>query len=94
MLLLAFGTTFCEAPQPFATADAGAGFERSKINSRTEFVPVRVAGTGDDGLPVIEPVANGGAASLFQLSLADGMCIIPAGRSVSHGRRLAWRPFS
>lgn len=84
----------CGEPlRPFATASVCAGFERRKAIGRTEYLPARVRQVGRDGLPVVDPVGRGGSASLFPLCAADGMCIVPAGASVSYGDRLAWQPF-
>ena len=45
---------------------------------RLEFVPVRVIGLDDHGLPLLEKLERGGSARLWPLIVADGLAKIPA----------------
>jgi molybdopterin molybdotransferase len=61
--------------QPNAALTKEAFAHRS---GRLEFVPVRVIGLGDHGLPLLEKLGRGGSARLWPLIVADGLAKIPA----------------
>jgi molybdopterin molybdotransferase len=47
-------------------------------SGRLEFVPVRVGGLDDRGVPLLEKLGRGGSARLWPLIVADGLASIPA----------------
>jgi len=62
---------------------------------RTEFVPARIVGHGDDGLPTIEKLGRGGSARLMPLVAADGLAEIDGGvGDVPAGACVRFHPFS
>ncbi|WP_193187465.1 molybdopterin molybdotransferase MoeA [Nisaea sediminum] len=65
-------------PKPFAPLQAVAGFEIRKKPGRAEFLPVRMAGSDPSGLPVVVAQRQTSSATLFPLSEADGIVILPA----------------
>jgi molybdopterin molybdotransferase len=80
--------------RPFAPLQAVAGFEMRKKPGRAEFLPVRLAGTDSSGLPVVEVRRQTSSATLFPLSKADGIVILPAEtESIGPGDRLQLRLF-
>lgn len=56
---------------------AVSGFDYAKKPGRTEFVPVRVAGHTDVGIPVVEMLGRGSSASLSAMAAADGIALLP-----------------
>ncbi|MFI0845562.1 gephyrin-like molybdotransferase Glp [Mesorhizobium sp. IMUNJ 23232] len=56
---------------------AVAGFAYDKRLGRTEFVPVRITGRDDLGLPVLDMLGRGSSASLMAMALADGIAMLP-----------------
>jgi len=81
-------------PRPFASVRAAAGFSLRKKAGRTEFIAVRLSGCEDGNLPVVEAQRHTSSASLFPLSSADGIAVIPAETTrVRPGDRLALRLF-
>lgn len=56
---------------------AVAGFRYNKRVGRTEFVPVRIAGRDNIGLPVLEMLGRGSSASLVAMAMADGVALLP-----------------
>lgn len=54
-----------------------AGFTYRKTIGRTEFVPVRIAGHDNTGLPIVEMLERGSSASLMAMALADGIAMLP-----------------
>ena len=80
--------------RPFAPLQAVAGFEMRKKPGRAEFLPVRLAGTDPSGLPVVEALRQTSSATLFPLSKADGIVILPAEtEATGPGERLQLRLF-
>lgn len=80
--------------RPFAPLQAVAGFEMRKKPGRAEFLPVRLAGTDPSGLPVVEAQKQTSSATLFPLSEADGIVILPAEtETTAPGDRLQFRLF-
>jgi molybdopterin molybdotransferase len=62
---------------------------------RTDFVPVRIAGRSETGLPLLEPLARAGHAQLRPFVLADGIAELPAGLGdVLPGAPLVYHPFA
>jgi len=62
---------------------------------RTEFVPARIVGHGDDGLPIVEKLGRGGSARLMPLVAADGLAEIDGGvGDVPAGACVRFHPFS
>jgi molybdopterin molybdotransferase len=75
--------------QAALTADA---FKHSP--GRTEFVPVRVAGSDDSGRPLLEKLGRGGSARLRPLVLADGLAEIPSDQTdLGKGAPIAFHAF-
>jgi molybdopterin molybdotransferase len=61
---------------------------------RTEFVPARICGVSENGVPRIEKLGRGGSARLRPLVLADGFAEIPAeAGELEAGNALAFHPF-
>ncbi len=61
---------------------------------REEYRPARRIGTDADGLPLVEPLGDGGSASFGPLIDADGLLRLPAARArFEAGDRLAFLPF-
>lgn len=80
--------------QPFAPLQAIAGFEMQKKPGRAEFLPVRLTGTDPSGLPIVEARPQTSSATLFPLSEADGIVILPADTvATGPGDRLQLRLF-
>ncbi len=78
----------------FATTPARAGFEWHRKPDRAEVFPVHLAGYDDAGAPILERLGNSASATLFPLTEADGLALIPATTErVSHGDMLFWQPF-
>jgi molybdopterin molybdotransferase len=76
-----------------AAAIAGEGFDRKP--GREEYVPARIAGYDDAGLPVLERAGRAGSARLKPLSQADGLLWLPAACvRVVPGDALRFHPFS
>jgi molybdopterin molybdotransferase len=60
---------------------------------RTEFVPVLIAAEAGDR-PVVEPLGHGSSATLYPLSHADGVVVVPAEcASLEDGDLVSWLPF-
>lgn len=56
---------------------AVAGFEYGKKAGRTEFVPVRIAGRSEAGVPIVEMLGRGSSANLSAMAAADGIALLP-----------------
>lgn len=56
---------------------AVSGFAYAKRPGRTEFVPVRITGRTDAGLPVATMLERGSSASLSAMAAADGIALLP-----------------
>ena len=65
-----------QGPRPPVAARTGATFAHR--SGRREFVPVRVAGRDERGVPLLEKLGRGGSARLWPLIVADGLASIPA----------------
>ncbi|MCR5858999.1 molybdopterin-binding protein [Mesorhizobium sp. J428] len=72
-------------------AQAVADFTYEKRPDRTEFVPVRLAAAGSDGLPRLTMLGRGSSASLRAISQSDGIVLLPPGvNRVEPGMRVAF----
>lgn len=70
-----------------------ADFAYEKRPDRTEFVPVRRAPAGPDGLPRLIMLGRGSSASLRAISQAEGIALLPPGLDrIAPGMRLAFEP--
>ncbi|WP_108881469.1 molybdopterin-binding protein [Anderseniella sp. Alg231-50] len=77
------------------TTPAIAGFDWNRWPGRTEYFPVRRAGTDRFGVPVIERLGRGGSASLAPLCHADGIAVVAADiDTVAAGDMLSWHELS
>lgn len=54
-----------------------SGFDYGKTHGRTEFVPVRIVGRTDTGVPVVGLLGRGSSASLSAMAAADGIALLP-----------------
>ncbi|KAB2663339.1 molybdopterin molybdotransferase MoeA [Brucella tritici] len=71
-----------------------AGFELTKREGRTEFVPVRVIGENDIGLPVLAKLGRGSSGSLSPMAQGDGIALLePKTTCVSTGQAVQFYPF-
>ncbi len=77
------------------TTPAIAGFDWTRWPGRTEYFPVRRAGTDEFGVPIVERLGRGGSASLAPLCQADGIAVVAADvDAVAHGDMLRWHVLS
>jgi molybdopterin molybdotransferase len=82
-------------PVHLTTTPAIAGFDWSRWPGRTEYFPVKRAGTDKFGAPVIERLSRGGSASLAPLCQADGIAVVAADiDTVAKGDMLSWHELS
>lgn len=73
---------------------AVAGFEGARKPGRTEYLPARLAGHSDRGLPIVEPLGHGSSATLLPLSFADGVVVLAANSAeITRGELVEWIPF-
>ncbi len=71
-----------------------ASFSTAKGGKRLEFVPVRICGQGNSGLPQLEKIGKGGSARLKPLIDADGLAVLPINKDgVAIGDRLDFYEF-
>lgn len=78
-------------PQPLK---GQAAFSTAKGGKRLEFVPVRIIGDSDEGLPKLEKIGRGGSARLRPLINADGLAALPiAEEGVKEADLLDFYPF-
>lgn len=82
--------TFCRIALPALRVTAGlrdvdpvwyagvAGFDYIKKKARAEFVPVRIEGRTEKGVPVLVMLGRGSSASLSAMAGADGIAHLPA----------------
>lgn len=83
-----------------ALPDRGRTFEVSlavplrRQPGRLEYRPARRIGTDAAGLPLVEPLGQGGSASLRPLADAEGLLCLPAAAAeLAAGARLTFLPF-
>jgi molybdopterin molybdotransferase len=73
---------------------AVAGFGYARKGARTEFVPVRIAGRTDAGVPVVEMLGRGSSANLSAMAAADGIALLPPeDETISPGMPLRYEAF-
>ncbi|WP_420829035.1 gephyrin-like molybdotransferase Glp [Ensifer adhaerens] len=73
---------------------ARSGFACRKRPGRTEFIPVRISGRDDQGMPILEALGRGSSGSLSPMARADGIAVLPPNLSeISEGMRLRYEPF-
>ncbi|WP_193142812.1 gephyrin-like molybdotransferase Glp [Meridianimarinicoccus sp. MJW13] len=83
-----------ERPGTFAPVPAVADFDWTRKPGRAEVFPVRLASYDDLGRPVLERLGHSVSATLFPLSGADGLAIVPSEcHHITPGTPLMWRPF-
>lgn len=76
-------------------APAVCGFAYDKRFGRTEFVPVRINGRTERGLPVLDMLGRGSSASLAAMAAADGIALLPPDlSSVEPGLAVQYEPIS
>lgn len=81
------------AAPAFARVPASAGFTWKRKPGRAEVFPVRLAGYGKAGVPILERLGNGVSATLFPLAGADGLALVPATtEKVEPGQVIHWHP--
>ena len=79
-----------EPPSPTA---AVAAFGWRRHPGRREYLPARLAGVTDEGLPIIEAMPRTNSARIAQLVSAEGFAVIePEAKEVLPGSRIAWLP--
>ncbi len=84
-----------QGPVHLTTTPAIAGFDWNRWPGRTEYFPVKRAGTDRFGTPVIERLGRGGSASLAPLCEADGIAVVAADiDTVAGGDMLSWHELS
>jgi molybdopterin molybdotransferase len=77
-------------PVPIA---ASAGFSHRRRPGRREYLPARVAGATEAGLPVVEALTNANSGRIAQLASAQGFAVIePETREIRPGDAVAWLP--
>ncbi|WP_245437436.1 gephyrin-like molybdotransferase Glp [Neorhizobium tomejilense] len=73
---------------------AVASFEYRKREGRTEFVPVRIAGTDASGRPLLEILGRGSSGSLLPMAISDGVAMLGSEDAEIHrGQELRFEPF-
>ncbi len=73
---------------------AVAGFGYAKKAGRTEFVPVRISGRTNAGVPVVEMLGRGSSANLSAMAAADGIALLPPeDETISPGMPLRYEAF-
>ena len=73
---------------------AVAGFGYAKKAGRTEFVPVRIAGRTEAGVPVVDMLGRGSSANLSAMAAADGIALLPPeDEAISPGMPLRYEAF-
>lgn len=71
-----------------------AGFGVTKRENRTEFMPVKLTGRNDLGLPVLAPLGRGSSGNLSSMARADGLVLLPPeAMSVTEGTPVRYFPF-
>jgi molybdopterin molybdotransferase len=73
---------------------AVAGFDDRKREGRTEFVPVKVTGRDEMGLPVLARLGRGSSGSLLPIAVADGLAVLrPESIHIPEGTVVQYEPF-
>ncbi len=69
-------------------------FQRRRRPHRVEYVPVRITGRDDQGLPMVQMLGHGSSAALLPIALADGLAMVDAGvGELSKGDTITYLPF-
>lgn len=67
--------------------------ERTRSTGRQEYLPARIVGTTEDGLPRLSLLTPTGSAMLMPLVAADGLIVVPAQQDrICRGERVAFIP--
>lgn len=83
-----------QEPASFAAFQGRADFSWRRRPGRQEVFPVRNLGADGTGLPRLERLGASVSATLFPLTAADGLAVVPADTAeVAPGDLLAWHPF-
>ncbi|PLW77329.1 molybdopterin molybdotransferase MoeA [Cohaesibacter celericrescens] len=95
---LLFGTAALDALAGISSKPAPmqgeADFTTPNGGTRLEFVPVRISGTSENGLPKLDKIGRGGSARLRPLIEADGLAALPiANQGIAKGDRLDFYEF-
>lgn len=73
---------------------AVAGFDYRKREGRTEFLPVKVTGRDEMGLPVLARLGRGSSGSLLPMAVADGLAVLrPEKIHIPEGTVVRYEPF-
>jgi molybdopterin molybdotransferase len=79
--------------RPPAPTAAVAAFGWRRHPGRREYLPARLAGVTDAGLPVVEAMPRTNSARIAQLVSAEGFAVIePEAEEILPGARIAWLP--
>lgn len=65
------------ADWPYRSTQAVLARKISSIIGRTDYARVKCCGAADGGIPLVEPLAIGGAALLTTVTAADGFVVVP-----------------
>jgi molybdopterin molybdotransferase len=79
--------------EPPLLTDAVASFGWRRRPGRREYLPARLAGVTDEGLPIVEAMPKTNSARVAQLVSAEGFAVIEAdAEEVLPGGRISWLP--
>jgi molybdopterin molybdotransferase len=67
-----------QSPVPFANASGIADFDWTRSTGRTEYFPVSICDGGGQGMCRLRRLGHGGSASLYPVSMADGVAVVSA----------------
>ncbi|MEM9579387.1 MAG: gephyrin-like molybdotransferase Glp [Pseudomonadota bacterium] len=82
-------------PQPLVCVPAQAAFDWQLKAGRAEVFPVRLLGYARSGPPRLERLGQGVSATLYPLSAADGIAMVPRETTrIASGDTLQWYPFT
>ncbi len=65
------------APRSPRMVTVQSAFARTRRPGRTEYLPCRITGISDSGLPIVDAYRKAGAATLVPLARANGFAVIP-----------------
>ncbi len=66
------------APRPLPVMTAQSAFTKTRRTGRTEYLPCRIIGVSDAGMPIVDAYRKAGAATLVPLARANGFAVIPS----------------